>query len=146
VDKTQTRVRGSLGSALIPTVLFVVLIIALERSGSSGQMEGLLVKGWMTVPAIALIVTPFMWMWMASRGESLLAGVLAGAATSAAILVWPTISLIGQARAGHDKVGYDVAIASIGLLWWWGVGLAVGAGIGFVSRVYERWVWKRRAS
>ena len=130
------------GTWLIST-FFVVPILAIELVGwkTKGYLEGFLIGGWATLPAIALLITPSIWWWLVARRPSpkVRRGALAGVLCAALILLVPTVDLghtLSTPRPSDSGL-VDAAVV-FSFMVFWAVGVPLGAILGALAIVLQR--------
>jgi hypothetical protein len=118
--------------------------LAIELLGwkTKGYLEGFLIGGWATLPAIALLVTPSIWWWLVARRRSpkIHWGALAGVLCAALILLVPTIDLFHTLSMPRptDSGLVDAAVV-YSFMVFWAVAIPLGAILGALAIVLQRW-------
>jgi hypothetical protein len=132
------------------STLFVTPILLIELLGwaTKGYLEGFLIGGWATLPAIALVITPCVWWWVVARRRSrrIYRGVLAGVLCASLILLVPTVDLIRTlSRPRPPDSGLVDAAVSASFMVFWVVAVPLGAIFGALVVALQRRGWDQHS-
>lgn len=123
--------------------LFALPILSLEliHWAVSGSLEGFLIPGWATMPAVAFATASLLWWLLVvlPKSRNLLLGSLTGVVSAAITLAVPTChAIVMSLRPRPTDDGLGDAVGLYALVVYWAIGLVLGAVLGAVVMVVRR--------